>query len=71
MILLYITAYNYYRSKVDDANILFTVLFITGLAGSICSLVDKIFWGGSLDYIQLYNLFIFDLKDCYSLVHKY
>lgn len=35
------------------------------LAGSICSLIDKIFWGGSLDYLYVRKLFIFDLKDIY------
>jgi len=28
-------------------------------------LIDDIFWGGSLDYIQLFDWFIFDLKDVY------
>jgi signal peptidase II len=34
-------------------------------AGEICSLLDKIAWGGSLDYILLKGFFIFDLKDVY------
>lgn len=65
VILFYITAYSYYRSEIEVKMVLVDVLFVTGLAGSICSLIDKIFWGGSLDYIQFFNLFIFDLKDCY------
>lgn len=40
-------------------------LFIFLLAGTICSLIDRMFWGGSLDYIYLKNLFTFDLKDAY------
>ena len=28
-------------------------------------MIDDIFWGGSLDYIQLFDWFIFDLKDVY------
>ncbi|MFW6022617.1 MAG: signal peptidase II [Halanaerobiaceae bacterium] len=42
-------------------NITFAFLFSAG----ICSLVDKIFWNGSLDYIFLRSYFIFDLKDVY------
>jgi signal peptidase II len=39
----------------------FTYLF----SGEICSTVDKIFWGGSLDYVLVEGFFIFDLKDVY------
>jgi signal peptidase II len=35
------------------------------LAGGLCSLVDKVFWDGSLDYIYLKNQFTFDLKDVF------
>lgn len=45
---------------------LFTFLF----AGLLCSLIDKLFWGGSLDYIWLKGLFIFDLKDVYLIVFE-
>ncbi len=40
---------------------LFNFLF----AGAICSLIDKVFWGGSLDFIWLKGFFIFDFKDIY------
>jgi len=40
-------------------------LFFTVSAAS-CTLIDVVFWGGSIDYIQLFNWFIFDLKDVYS-----
>ena len=39
--------------------------FILFLSGGICSLIDKIFFGGSLDYLSIGNLFIADLKDFY------
>ncbi len=42
-------------------NIMFAFVF----AGAICSLIDKIFWDGSLDYILVKGLFTFDLKDVY------
>lgn len=35
------------------------------MSGIVCSLIDKVFWGGSLDYIGFGKLFIFDLKDIY------
>ncbi|NLN07328.1 MAG: signal peptidase II [Firmicutes bacterium] len=42
-------------------NITFSMLF----AGGICSLLDKVFWNGSLDYIYLRGFFTFDLKDVF------
>ncbi len=33
------------------------------LSGMICSAIDRIFWGTSLDYICIKGFFIFDLKD--------
>lgn len=44
------------------------ILYIFGMAGAFCSLIDKIFWGGSLDFLQIGQLFICDLKDCYLTV---
>jgi signal peptidase II len=38
-------------------------LFI--IAAGICVSIDNIFYGGSLDYINLKPLFIFDLKVMY------
>ncbi|QAA30221.1 signal peptidase II [Clostridium manihotivorum] len=35
------------------------------LSGCLCSLIDKIFYGGSLDFIGISSLFIADLKDIY------
>ena len=42
-----------------------TIVFVLLMAGSVCSLIDKLFWGGSLDFIQIPLFFTFDLKDCY------
>jgi len=33
------------------------------IAGIICSFIDVVFWGGSLDFIGLFDWFIFDMKD--------
>lgn len=43
-------------------NLNFMLIFL--LAGTSCSLIDKIFWGGSLDYIRILSKTI-DLKDIY------
>jgi len=44
---------------------LLDIFLIFALAGVCCKLIDDIFWGGSLDYIRLFDWFIFDLKDVY------
>jgi len=40
-------------------------MFAFLFSGAICSLIDKVFWNGSLDYILVKGLFTFDLKDVY------
>jgi hypothetical protein len=40
-------------------------IFIFVFSGAMCSLIDKVFWNGSLDYIELKGFFTFDLKDVY------
>lgn len=42
-------------------NIMYAFIF----SGAICSLIDKVFWDGSLDYILVNGFFTFDLKDVY------
>lgn len=39
--------------------------FVFVSCGAICSLIDKVFYGGSLDFIGISNLFIADIKDLY------
>jgi signal peptidase II len=39
--------------------------FVFLFCGSLCSLIDKVFYGGSLDFIGISNLFIADIKDLY------
>lgn len=48
-----------YKTKTITAA--FSFLF----AGGICSLIDKVYWDGSLDYIYVQSQFTFDLKDVY------
>ncbi|MDS0528541.1 signal peptidase II [Clostridium sp. SHJSY1] len=39
--------------------------FIFLFCGALCSLIDKVFYGGSLDFIGISNLFVADIKDIY------
>lgn len=61
---IFIECYRYYlytRHKDFFSDICF--IFIT--SGALCSLIDKLFYGGSLDFIGISNLFIADIKDIY------
>lgn len=66
-LLLTLLAYDYIHYN-RYGNALIGVVFIALISGTACSLIDKVFWNGSLDYIYLKNLFTFDLKDCYITV---
>lgn len=63
-IFLFIEFYRYYISK-NNKSFWSDLCFISIIAGCLCSLIDKLFYGGSLDFISISNLFIADLKDIY------
>jgi signal peptidase II len=59
--------YRYLNTRMERksaVNILFAFLF----SGALCSLLDKVFWNGSLDYILIRGFFTFDTKDVYISV---
>lgn len=63
-LIIFIELYRYYKSKGNkDIFSDLTIIFI--VAGALCSLIDKIFYGGSLDFIGISDLFIADFKDMY------
>lgn len=64
-----ILVYDFVKTNKQLSNPL-NLTFIIIISASICSLIDKIFWGGSLDYIYLVGFFIFDLKDVYVSVFE-
>ncbi len=64
MIIIIYLFYKYLHFKML-INKMINVIFIFVLSGATCSLIDKIFWDGSLDYIMLRGFFTFDLKDLY------
>jgi len=63
IILIYL--FYQFLNKRFGANKVVNVMFAFIFSGAICSLVDKVFWNGSLDYILVNGLFTFDLKDVY------
>jgi len=67
-IFIFLSGYLLYKAKKEKTRFLIKIIMVCGLAGCLCSLIDKLFWGGSLDFLQIPNLLIFDLKDCYLTV---
>ncbi|MDF2673423.1 MAG: peptidase [Clostridiales bacterium] len=41
------------------------ITFVLCFSGIVCSMIDKMFFGGSLDFLMLNNLFVADIKDFY------
>lgn len=64
-----IFTYDFIKTKKHINNTL-NLAFVFIISGAICSLIDKLIWGGSLDYIYLVGFFIFDLKDVYISVFE-
>ncbi|WP_066889014.1 signal peptidase II [Clostridium nigeriense] len=63
-VILFIEVYRYYLYKGNkDFWADMSFLFVT--SGALCSLIDKVFYGGSLDFIGISDLFIADIKDIY------
>jgi len=64
MIILVILFYRFLNKRVGNVKII-NIMFAFLFSGATCSLIDKVFWDGSLDYIMLKGFFTFDLKDLY------
>lgn len=54
-----------YLNKTIGSSRLINAMFAFIFSGAVCSLIDKLFWNGSLDYILVNGFFTFDLKDVY------
>lgn len=65
VIIIVLVSFYHYKQTLNKYEPWATIVFVLLMAGSICSLIDKLFWGGSLDFIQIPLFFTFDLKDCY------
>lgn len=70
VILLLISGYIFYTTKRKYTSYSVKMIIICGLAGTLCSLVDKVLWGGSLDFLQIPTVFTFDLKDSYLTISE-
>jgi len=64
VILIMLIIDSYLKRKKYGSFILRIGIMIT-IAGAISALICTIFWNGTLDYIYLKPLFVFDLKDLY------
>ena len=63
-LIIFFECYRYYvHNGHKDFNADMCIVFI--MSGALCSLIDKVFYGGSLDFIGISNLFIADFKDIY------
>ena len=59
----------YFRNNIYNNTKLLDTAIIFLFAGIICSLIGNLIWeNGTLDYIYLKPLFVFDLKDTYAEV---
>lgn len=57
--------YMYQKQASVNGNLWLNLGYSMMLAGVLCSFIDVSFWGGSLDYIGLFDWFIFDMKDVF------
>lgn len=67
MIFIFI-AYRYLLYLSERGKIYTKGLFFFMFAGICCSFIDDALWGGSLDFIRLFNWFTFDFKDVYLTI---
>ena len=63
-LMIFIEIYRYSKYK-EFKSFWSDMCFIFIFAGALCSFIDKVFYGGSLDFIGISDLFIADFKDIY------
>lgn len=61
---LVVQIYRFYI-KENGTSFWVNITFVLCFSGIVCSLIDKMFLGGSLDFLMLKDLFIADIKDFY------
>ncbi|MDC0584174.1 signal peptidase II [Bacteroidales bacterium] len=60
--------YNYVRTKIVSKTTMLDLAFSFQISALICALTGSLIWkNGTLDFIHLKPLFIFDLKDAYII----
>ena len=65
VLFLFFSGYMLYQAKRAHISFWVKIIMICGISGCLCSLIDKLFWGGSLDFLHIHNLFIADIKDIF------
>ncbi len=65
LILVFILLILRHLNKKIKTSGLIDAFFVFLIAGALCSLIDKVLWDGSLDYIWVKGFFTFDLKDVF------
>lgn len=70
MLLLLFSFYRFLASRMETGKII-DLLFAFIFSGAFCSLIDKVLWNGSLDYILIKGFFTFDLKDVYINIFNF
>jgi len=60
-----IVLYKYISMNMGVRSKLTQIIFIFLFSAILCSTIDRLFGGGSIDYIRLEGFFTFDIKDCY------
>lgn len=63
-ILLFLVSYYMYVIKNNALNSKIRFCMILVIAATLCSLIDRVFWGGSLDFIVFFG-YIIDFKDIF------
>lgn len=67
-IALIIAIHKYLTFYYGDSVIQFDWFLIFSCAAAICAFVDATVWGGSIDYIGVFDWFTCDLKDIYITI---
>jgi signal peptidase II len=63
-----IVLYRHISVNMEVRGKLTQTIFIFLFAAVLCSTIDRMLWGGSVDFIKLEGFFTFDIKDCYVSV---
>jgi uncharacterized protein YacL len=64
--IIFVILHRFLRKNISENKKLLDTAFVFATAGLICGLIGNLIWEkGTLDYIYLKPLFIFDLKDLY------
>lgn len=65
MLAAVVLIYRYLAYRSSSRGGLLALFFSFAAAGICCSFIDVVFWGGSLDFLGLFDWFVFDTKDLF------